>query len=102
MQELDNKARENGFDDEIDLREIFFALFKGRWTIFNSTALLLTIGIIYCLLLPNIYKSESLLAPVDDSSSLLNSLGDYSSLAGLVGINLPEGESDGNSKKHLK
>ena len=99
MQELDNKARENGFDDEIDLREIFFALFKGRWTIFNSTALLLTIGIIYCLLLPNIYKSESLLAPVDDSSSLLNSLGDYSSLAGLVGINLPEGESDGNSKK---
>ena len=98
MQEIDNNDYANNLDD-IDLREIFFALFKGKLIILFITLFLSVSGIIYSLILPNLYKAESLLAPVESSSSLLNSLGEYSSLAGLVGINLPTGNSDENSKK---
>tara|TARA_B100002019_G_scaffold192423_1_gene166423 strand:+ start:102 stop:1064 length:963 start_codon:yes stop_codon:yes gene_type:complete len=98
MEEIDNNDYVNNLDD-IDLREIFFALFKGKLIILFITSFLSVSGIIYSLILPNLYKAESLLAPVESSSSLLNSLGEYSSLAGLVGINLPGGDSDENSKK---
>lgn len=103
MQEIDSNKHANDFDDEINLREIFFVLVQGKWIITYVTAFLVTIGIIYSFLLPNIYQSEALLAPVDESSSLIGgALSQYSGLAGLAGISLPDGDTGNNSKKAIE
>lgn len=103
MQEIDTNKQANDFDDEIDLRELFFVIVQGKWIITCATAFLVIIGIVYSLLLPNIYQSEALLAPVDESSSLIGgALSQYSGLAGLAGINLPTGETGSNSKKAIE
>ena len=103
MQEIDSNKHANDLDDELDLRELFFVLNQGKRVIAYVTALLAIIGIIYSLLLPNIYQSKALLAPVDESSSLIgNALSQYSGLAGLAGINLPTGETGSNFKKAIE
>ena len=103
MQEIDHNKYTNDFDDEIDFRELFFVLYRGKWIITCLTTFFVIIGIIYSLLLPNIYKSEALLAPVDVSSSLISgALSQYSGLAGLAGITLPTGETGGNSQKAIE
>ena len=103
MQEIDSNKQANDFDDEINLRDIFFILDQGKWFIACSTALLVIIGTIYSFFLPNIYQSEALLAPVDESSSLIGgALSQYSGLAGLAGINLSNAENGNNAKKAIE
>ena len=69
MQEAHSNKHPNDFDDEIDLREIFYVLLEGKWIIVSVTAFVSTIGVIYSLLLPNIYESKALLVPVNSSTS---------------------------------
>ena len=102
MHETYTNEHPNDFDDEIDLRELFYVLLKGKWIIVSVTTFASFIGIIYSLLLPNIYESKALLVPVDSSSSISGSLGGYSSLAGLAGISLPSGGDEGNSLKAIQ
>ena len=103
MQEIDNNRYTDDFDEKIDLRELFFILVKGKWIITFATIIVLLIGLIYSLFLPDIYKSEALLAPVDESTSLSSAaLSQYSGLAGLAGINLPTAEVGGNHKKAIE
>ena len=99
MQETDINQNPNDFDNEIDLRELFDVLLEGKWVIFSLTALLSIIGVIYSLLLPNIYESKAILVPVNQSSSISGAFGSYSGLAGLAGISLPSGSDEGNSVK---
>ncbi len=102
MQEIDSNKQANGFDDEINLQELFFALVKGKWIITYATTILVIIGIIYSFLQPNIYKSEALLAPVDASSSLIgNGLSQFSGLAGLAGVTV-SGDQGANHKKAIE
>ena len=102
MQGIDSNKNTKNFDDETDLREVLFALVQGKWIITCVTALLLVTGILYSLLLPNVYKSEALLAPVDESSSLIGgALGQFNGLAGLAGINLPTGDTGSHYKKAI-
>ncbi len=55
-------------DDEIDLRELFGALWKGKWIIIATTFVFAVGAILYALSLPNIYKSDALLAPAESSN----------------------------------
>ena len=102
MQEAHSNKHPNDFDDEIDLRELFYVLLEGKWIIVSLTAFISIIGVIYSLLLPNIYESKAMLVPVNSSSGLSGALGSYSGLAGLAGISLPTGGDDGNSEKALQ
>ena len=103
MQETDKNKHANDLSNEIDLGQLFFALVQGKWIIAYVAAFLVIIGTIYSLFLPNIYKSEALLSPVDESSSLISgALSQYSGLAGLAGIDLPTGENSSNSKKAIE
>ena len=88
MQEAHSNKHPNDFDDEIDLRELSYVLLEGKWIIVSVTAFVSIIGVIFSLLLPNIYESKALLVPVKSSSSIAGALGNYSSLAGLAGIGL--------------
>jgi len=82
-------------DDVVDLRELFGVLWDGKWWITASTAIASVIAVVFALSLPNIYRSEALLAPASSSSGGLDSLAkQYGGLASLAGISLPGGGSD--------
>ncbi len=102
MQEDHRNKHLIDFDDEIDLRELFYVLFEGKWIIVSLTAFVSIVGVIYSLLLPNIYESKALLVPVNPSSGISGALGNYGSLAGLAGVNLPSGGDEGNSAKAIQ
>ena len=101
MQESYTNKRPNEVDDEIDLRELLYVLLERKWIIVSVTAFVSIIGVIYSLLLPNIFESKALLVPVNSSTSIAGSLGGYSGLAGLAGISLPSGGDEGNSLKAI-
>lgn len=82
--------------DEIDLRELFSVVWKGRFVIFIITAVIASSAVIYAISQPNIYRSEALLAPAEeDGAAGLNRLaGQFGSLASLAGVNLGGGSSN--------
>ena len=102
MQEAHSNKHLNDFDDEIDLRELFYVLLEGKWIIVSLTAFASIVGVIYSLSLPNIYESKTMLVPVNSSSGISGALGSYSGLAGLAGISLPSGGDEGNSAKAIQ
>ena len=102
MQETYTDKHPNDFDDEIDLKELFYVLLDGKWIIVSVTAFISIIGVIYSLLLPNIYESKALLASDDSSSSIAGALGGYSGIVGMAGLNLPTVGDEGNSQKAIK
>jgi uncharacterized protein involved in exopolysaccharide biosynthesis len=79
-------------DDEIDLRELFIALWKGKWLIIFITTLFAAGGVYYALQQPNTYKSDVLLAPTQGSGSMGLS-GSLGGLASLAGVNLGGADS---------
>jgi uncharacterized protein involved in exopolysaccharide biosynthesis len=87
---------QNNPDDEIDLRELWNAVWSDKWIIIAITAIFAIASVFYALSLPNIYKSEALLAPAqDEQQGGLGALsGQFSGLASLAGINLGGGKSD--------
>ena len=102
MQETYTNKSSNDFDDEIDLRELFYVLLEGKWIIFSVTSFISIIVLIYSLLLPNIYEAKALLVPVKPSSGIAGALGSYSGLAGIAGISLPAVGDEGNSAKAVE
>jgi hypothetical protein len=102
MQETYTNKSSNDFDDEIDLRELFYVLLEGKWIIFSVTSFISIIVLVYSLLLPNIYEAKAMLVPVNPSSGIAGALGSYSGLAGIAGISLPTGGDEGNSAKAIE
>lgn len=89
---------QNIADDEIDLRELFKVIWQGKWIIIVTTFVFAVTSVIYVLSLPDIYKSEALLAPVTEDSSL-KVPGQLGGLAALAGVNL--GAMGGDDKTGL-
>ena len=77
-------------DDEIDLRELIKILWQGRLWIIGTTFIAAVISVSIALSLPNIYRAEALLATDEGGTSLV---GQYSGLASLAGISLPDDET---------
>ena len=103
MKEENNNLQVNNLNGEIDIQEIFSALIQGKRIIISITAFVVMIGIFYSLFLPNIYKSNALLAPVNNNQSALSTaMGEYGGLAALAGISLPNSNKDSNSAKALE
>ena len=96
------EAHSKKHPDEVDLRELFYVLLEGKWIIVSLTAFVSIIGVIYSLLLPNIYESKTMLVPVNSSSGISAALGSYSGLAGIAGISLPTDRDEGNSLKAIQ
>lgn len=83
-------------DDEIDLRELWDVIWKGKWIIIATTFVFALASVLYALSLPNIYKSEALLAPAEENSGggLAGLAGQFGGLASLAGVNLAGGGGD--------
>ncbi|ROQ22542.1 Wzz/FepE/Etk N-terminal domain-containing protein [Gallaecimonas pentaromativorans] len=83
-------------DDEIDLRELFAAIWRGKWLVITCTAFFAIASVAIALYLPNIYKSEVLLAPAEQQQQggIAGLAGQFGGLASLAGINLGGGSTD--------
>lgn len=77
-------------NDEIDLRELFSVIWKGKWLIIAITAFFAIASVVFAILQPNIYKSEALLAPAsEEQGGGLSALASqFGGLASLTGVNL--------------
>ena len=69
---IDDSSKEpsEGYDDEIDLRELFLVLWQGRLSIVLGTLIGAILSVGYALSLPNIYEAKALLAPKAEGSGL--------------------------------
>ena len=83
-------------DDEIDLKELFLALWRGKWIIILITFVFAVGGVLYALSQPNTYKAEAVLASANDNKSggLAGMAAQFGGLASLAGINLGGGGTD--------
>ncbi|WP_404363758.1 Wzz/FepE/Etk N-terminal domain-containing protein [Marinobacter sp.] len=80
-------------DDEIDLRELFATLWRGKWIIIAITSIFAVAGVAYALSQPNIYQANALLAPTDGGNG--GGLGvQLGGLASLAGVNLGQEGAD--------
>jgi uncharacterized protein involved in exopolysaccharide biosynthesis len=87
----------SGNDDEIDLAELWFAIWSGKVLIIVITFLFAISSILYAVNQPNIYKASTLLAPASEQGSaggLAKMAGQFGGLASLAGINLGGGATD--------
>ncbi|WP_198676597.1 Wzz/FepE/Etk N-terminal domain-containing protein [Aliidiomarina soli] len=78
-------------DNEIDLRELFMILWKGKWIIVSITFLFAVGSVIYALSLPDIYAAEAKLAPTEEAQgrgSMGDMGGQLGGLANLAGLNM--------------
>jgi len=82
--------------DEVNLKELLTAVWQGKWIIICITLLFSVAGVLYSLTLPNIYKSEVLLSPAEESQSggLSGLSSQFGGLASMAGINLDGKGSD--------
>jgi len=81
-------------DDEISLVDLWRVLASRKWMIFFMT-LLFTLGAVgYALNAPEIYKAETMLAPVKDEGGgggMASIAAQFGGLASMAGVNLGEG-----------
>ena len=90
-----HNTNNNADNNDLDLREIFKALWMGKYTVVSVTALFIIVSVIYSLSLPNIYHSRAILSPVGESSGngMSQVMKNMGGLASLAGVNLPSGDS---------
>lgn len=89
-------------DDEIDLRELFSVIWQGKWLVAGITLVFAVASVVIALMLPNIYKSEALLAPASEeqgAGGLAGLASQFGGLASMAGINL--GGKGGTDKTQL-
>ena len=84
-----NNSKE--LDDEINGREVIGILWLNKKFIAICTTLVASVSVLYSLSLTNIYTAQTLITPTTSSGS--NLLSQYSSLASMAGVKLPQGES---------
>ncbi len=85
--------------DEIELRELWNAICKGKWLIIAITSFFAIGSVLYALSLPNEYKSTAILTPASQSGAggLSKLAGQFGGLASLAGINLGGGGAENKS-----
>lgn len=84
-------------DDEIDLAELWRAIWAGKLIIIIVSALFAIASVFYALNQPNIYKASVLLSPAESeggAGGLARLAGSFGGLASMAGINLGGGGSD--------
>ena len=82
--------------DEIDLLELWRAIWQRKWLIISTTLLSSVIAIGVALLLPNIYTSTATLAPSEEQQGggLSALASQFGGLASLAGVSLGGGAAD--------
>ena len=97
-----NMLEPNEYDNyEVDLRELFGVIWNSKILIGSIISVFLVLAIYFAINTPNIYRSNALLAPAEESTSFSGAFQGLSGLAGLAGINIPPGGSS-QAEKAIK
>ena len=79
-------------DDEIDLVELWRAIWAGKFTIIIISIIFAVASVFFALSKPNIYKASVILAPASDEGGGIGAMaGQLGGLASMAGINLGGG-----------
>jgi uncharacterized protein involved in exopolysaccharide biosynthesis len=84
-------------DDEIDLKELWLAIWSGKMLIIAITFVFAVASIAFALSKPNVYKASAILAPASaegGAGGLAALAGQFGGLASMAGINLGGGGGD--------
>jgi LPS O-antigen subunit length determinant protein (WzzB/FepE family) len=102
QQLIQQHSQKNSQDDEIDLAELWRAIWAGKITVILISFLFAVASIAFALSQPNMFKASALLAPAsaeDGAGGLAALAGQFGGLASMAGINL--GGSGGVDKTAL-
>ncbi|PAJ74128.1 LPS O-antigen length regulator [Pseudoalteromonas sp. NBT06-2] len=78
-----------------EFRELWIEIWSRKWFIFLTSLIVVICAVFYALSLPNIYKSEALLAPVEENNHSSGGLASqFGGLAAIAGINLSNSGAD--------
>ena len=89
-------------DEEINLYELFLALWNRKVLIISLTLIAAVISVTYSLSIENTYRSQVLLVQSDSKTGgLASSLGGLSGLAGIAGITLPTSSGSGRKQEAI-
>ena len=88
------------YDDEIDLRELFSVLWRGKYFVIIFTMISLAAGSLYLRNVSSKYEVSILLAPVQEEQTTPN-FGNLGGLASLAGISLPTGSASDFAKYEI-
>ena len=93
LKQANGSVTDNIANDEIDLRELFTVIWQGKLIVIALTILFAVASVFYAISLPNVYKSEALLAPAEaqQQGGLGALAGQFGGLASLAGVNLGAG-----------
>lgn len=80
---------------EIDLADLFQAIWSGKWLIVAFTGIVTTLSIMVALQLPNIYRAEIIVSPAatEGAGGLGGMASQFGGLASIAGISLGSGDS---------
>lgn len=78
------------YEDEINFKDLWQALWNGKWIIIITVTIFSIVAVVYALSLPDIYKSEALLSPANDEKKgdFGSLVGQFGGLASIAGVNL--------------
>ena len=82
---------------EIDLLELFSAVWKKKWRIFLIAFFCAVAALGYAFWLPFIYKAESKIAPAGGGGGGSSLLAQYGGLASMMGVSLPAKATPGGT-----
>ena len=88
------------YEDEIDIRELFSVLWRGKYFVIIFTIISLAVGSLNLRNLSSLYSVSILLAPVQEEQSTPN-FGNLGGLASLAGISLPSGSASDFAKYEI-
>lgn len=92
--QMQTEEENSYYEDGIDIKELFFALWERKFLIISITTMAAILSVFLALAQPNIYSSKALLSPSGENDGLSSALGGFSGIAGMAGISLPGDAGD--------
>ena len=89
MSNITNNQIIDNFKDDIDLRDYIHLLWQKKFLLIVITSIFFLSSVVFALLLPNIYRSVAYLAPIEGASQVSGLMSEYSGMAALAGISIP-------------
>lgn len=88
-----NGLNTKNHDDDIQIMELLLIIWKKKVLASSIISLAIIISVTYALSLPNIYSSNALLAESNPTESLTSKISEFSPIASIAGINIPNTSS---------
>jgi len=90
MSKIVNNQLIDNFKEDVDLREYINLFWANKFPLIAITSIFFLSSVVYALLLPNIYRSVAYLAPVEGGSQISGIMSEYSGMASLAGLSVPQ------------